>query len=76
MEMKFVGGSWNEDEDLVIVLLGMSEDEVMEDMIFGCDVSLMLKNDVMICVEEVKVGTRGKVGLSNFGNTCFMNSVL
>jgi ubiquitin C-terminal hydrolase len=76
VETKSAGGSWNEDEDSVIALPGTSEDEVMEDTTFGCDVSLTPKNDVTTCAEEAKVGTRGKAGLSNLGNTCFMNSAL
>jgi ubiquitin C-terminal hydrolase len=69
-----VDGEWPQDGSSVIAL-PHSDDELTSDG-FGLNVSLTPKNDVSTCEDAAKVGTRGKAGLSNLGNTCFMNSAL
>ena len=67
---------WPDDGNSVMALPAVSDDDSMDHTKLGCDVSLTPKNDVSTCANAAMVGTRGKAGLSNLGNTCFINSAL
>jgi len=71
-----IGEYWPEEQAFIALPAGDDEMSAVDVDLLDIGVSLTPKNDVSTCQAAAKVGTRGKAGLSNLGNTCFMNSAL